>query len=59
MTKKEFRDIVWQKRKDAHQVHHHIADFILHDDDREHPPALRRMVENYRAMMAEADEMTS
>lgn len=50
-------DDVWKMRKDAHQVHHQIANFILHKDQREHPPGLRNLVAKYRRMMEEADAM--
>lgn len=54
---KSFKDTVWKKRHGAHQVHHRIADFILHQDERDHPPRLAALVRKYRKMMAEADGM--
>ncbi len=54
---KDFKDTVWRARKDAHLVHHHIADFIINADDREHPPKLARLVAKYRRMMDEAERM--
>jgi hypothetical protein len=56
MSQSEFKDILWKMRHDAHQVHHHIADFILNSDDRDHPPKLASLVKKYRKMMAEADK---
>lgn len=53
----ELKETLWKARKDAHQVHHKIADFILHRDDRTHPPKLASLVNKYRKMMADADEI--
>lgn len=52
---RSFGDTIWSARKDAHQLHHKIADFILHKDTREHPPGLRNLVARYQKLMADAD----
>lgn len=54
MSTQDFKDTLWKARHDAHQVHHRIADFILHQDERDHPPKLASLVRKYRKMMDEA-----
>ena len=58
MADEGFKDMVWRARHDAHLVHHRIADFILHSDDREHLKKLASLVKKYRKMMADADALT-
>lgn len=55
MADKDFAEELWRARKDAHLVHHRIADFVLHHDDRVHPSKLANLVKKYRKMMDEAD----
>lgn len=55
----EFKDELWRKQHDAHQIHHRIADFILHHDDRDQPPKLKALIKKYRFMMAEAAALAS
>ena len=56
--KNKMSDDIWQQQKEAHLIHHRIADFIIHHDDREQPPRLRTLLKKYRAMMAAADVAT-
>lgn len=55
-TKQNLSDDLWKKNHEAHLIHHRIADFILHKDERENPVGLRHLVKKYEKMRDEADD---